>query len=276
MHKNSAARIYAFQALLLTALFATLASAQTAVTPPQRPPQPQPSATQPVIQRGTERRHQQFLDVAKQGDIDLLFIGDSITDNWRAAPVTRPVSSTRPAAPSHAGKPVWDQYFAPLKAANFGIGADRTQNVLWRMQNGELDGIHPKVIVLMLGTNNVSAGRAIRNTNAEVLDGMKLVINEIRTRQPQAKLLLMAIFPRGRTADDPYRQPIKEINTELARYDDGKTIFFMDITDKFLAPDGSIPMDVMPDAPALHPNEKGYQIWAEAIIGKVKELLAGQ
>jgi lysophospholipase L1-like esterase len=144
------------------------------------------------------------------------------------------------------------------------------------LQNGELDGFKAKCIVLMLGTNNVSAGRAIRNTNAEVLDGMKLVINEIRTRQPQAKLLLMGIFPRGRTADDPYRQPIKDINTELAKYDDGKNIFYMDIGDKFLAPDGSIPMDVMPDQPALHPNEKGYQIWADAIIDKVKELMAAQ
>jgi lysophospholipase L1-like esterase len=257
-------RAWASLCVIFITQFASVALAQTPTTRPQRAPQPQPSATQPVIQRGTNNRHTQFLALAKQGNIDLLFIGDSITDNWRAT-VT-----------AHAGKAVWDKYFAPLNAANFGIGADRTQNVLWRLQNGELDGFKAKCIVLMLGTNNVSAGRAIRNTNAEVLDGMKLVINEIRTRQPQAKLLLMGIFPRGRTADDPYRQPIKDINTELAKYDDGKNIFYMDIGDKFLAPDGSIPMDVMPDQPALHPNEKGYQIWADAIIDKVKELMAAQ
>jgi lysophospholipase L1-like esterase len=249
-------------AVCLALKFATFEPPQTPTTRPARAPQPQPSATQPVIQRGTNNRHEQFLAIAAKGNIDLLFIGDSITDNWRAT------------VPAHAGKDVWDKYFAPLNAANFGIGADRTQNVLWRLQNGELDGFKAKCIVLMLGTNNVSAGRAIRNTNAEVLDGMRLVINEIRTRQPQAKLLLMAIFPRGRQADDPYRQPIKEINAQLAKYDDGKNIFFMDIGAKFLAPDGSIPMDVMPDQPALHPNAKGYQIWADAIIDKVKELMA--
>ena len=229
---------------------------------PKQAPRPQPSATEPVIQRGTDRRHQQFLEIAKKGDIDVLFLGDSITDNWRTT------------APAHAGKDVWDKTFEPLKAANFGIGADRTQNVLWRVQNGELEGFKAKVIVLLLGTNNISAGQSIRNTNDQVLAGMKLVIGEIRSRQPQAKLILMGIFPRGRKADDPFRQPIKDINAELAKYDDGKNIFFTDIGDKFLAPDGSIPEDVMPDQPALHPNAKGYQIWADGISGKVKELLA--
>jgi lysophospholipase L1-like esterase len=262
-------RLHLLAAFIVSLCLSGAVFAQAAATQPApraaRAPQPQPSATQPVIQARTENRHQQFLAIAKKGDIDLLFLGDSITDNWR-------VSNNA----AHSGKAVWDKYFAPLKAANFGIGADRTQNVLWRIQNGELEGFQAKCIVLMLGTNNVSAGRAIRNTNADVLAGMKLVIEEIRKRQPQAKLLLMGIFPRGRKADDPYRAPIKEINAELAKYDDGKNIFFMDIGDKFLASDGSIPMDVFPDAPALHPNEKGYQIWADAIIGKVKELMAMQ
>lgn len=246
-----------FAAFILSTLLTCPALAQTTVAPPV------PSATQPVIQRGTNNRHEQFLALAKKGGIDLLFLGDSITDNWR-------VSNS----PLHSGKAVWDKYFAPLHAANFGIGADRTQNVLWRIQNGELDGFKATCIVLMLGTNNISAGRSIRNTNEEVLAGMKLVIGEIRARQPQAKLLLLGIFPRGRLADDPYRKPIKEINAELAKYDDGKNIFYMDIGDKFLNADGTIPVDVMPDAPALHPNQKGYQIWADAIIDKVKELMA--
>lgn len=260
---------YALAVVILTSLLAGLALAQTpAQTPPAATAAPatrpatrpqgvpnQQSATDPVIQPRTENRHQSFLDIAKKGDIDLLFIGDSITDNWR----------TR-------GKAVWDKNFAPLKAANFGIGADRTQNVLWRLQNGELDGFKAKCIVLMLGTNNVSAGRAIRNTNEQVLAGMKLVINEIRTRQPQAKLLLLAIFPRGHAADDPYRQPIKEINAELAKYDDGKNIFFMDIGPKFLAPDGTLPAELFPDL--LHPNEQGYQIWTDATLDKVKQLMA--
>ena len=255
-----------FLAVVLTCLLSGAALAQTTQPTARRGrgPQTQPSATQPVLQARTQNRHQQFLDRAKQGNIDLLFLGDSITDNMRTND------------PQHGGIEVWNKYFAPLNAANFGIGADRTQNVLWRVQNGELDGFKAKCIVLLLGTNNVTAGRAIRNTNQEVLDGMKLVIGEIRARQPQAKLILMAIFPRDRTADGLYRKPIKEINAELAKYDDGKNIFFIDIGDKFLAPDGSIPMDVMPDQPALHPNEKGYEIWASGIIGKVKEVMGVQ
>jgi lysophospholipase L1-like esterase len=220
-----------------------------------------PSATVPQIQARTENRHQSFLEIAKKGDIDLLFLGDSITDNWRRPSPT-------------GGIAVWDKTFAPLKAANFGIGADRTQNVLWRIQNGELEGFKAKCIVLMLGTNNLSAGTEHRNTNAETLEGMKLVINTIREKQPQAKLLLLGIFPRGRAADDPFRPVIKEVNAQLARYDDGKNIFYMDLADKFLAPDGTLPTETFPDARALHPNEKGYQIWADAIAGKVKELMA--
>jgi len=259
--------------LLASTLFTAVTLAQTAAptaapptTRPQRAPAPQPSATIPVIQAGKDRVHQQYVDLVHKGGIDLLFIGDSITDNMHSAD------------PLHGGKAVWDQYYAPLHAANIGIGADRTQNVLWRLQNGELDGFKAKVIVLLLGTNNVTpanaAPRAVRNTNADVVAGMKLVVNEIRTRQPQAKLILMAIFPRGRTGDDPYRQPIKEINAELAKLDDGQNIFYTDINDKFLAPDGSIPMDVMPDQPALHPNDKGYHIWADGIIDKIKSLMA--
>jgi len=259
-------RLNSLAAVVLIGLLSGAALGQTPSTQPtaRRGPQAQPSATQPVLQARTQNRHDQFLALAKKGDIDLLFLGDSITDNMRTN------------NPLHGGIDVWNKYFAPLKAANFGIGADRTQNVLWRIQNGELDGFKAKCIVLLLGTNNVSAGRAIRNTNAEVLDGMKLVIGEIRARQPQAKLILMAIFPRDRTADGPYRQPIKEINAQLAKYDDGKNIFFIDIGDKFLAADGSIPMDVFPDQPALHPNAKGYEIWANGIIGKVKEVMGVQ
>ena len=237
--------------IVVNVVFAGVGFGQTATeapaTRPARRVQVQPSATQPIIQTGKMPTHEQFVAIAKKGDIDLLFLGDSITDNWRAGPPRNPTDT------NHSGRAVWSKYFAPLKAANFGIGADRTQNVLWRLQNGELDGFHAKCIVLLLGTNNVTAGRAIRNTNADVEAGMKLVIEEIRKRQPQAKLILMGIFPRGRREDDPYRAPIKEINSELAKYDDGKNIFYMDIGDKFLAADGSIPVDLRMVTPGPWP-----------------------
>lgn len=221
---------------------------------------PPPSATMPAMQGGTQQRQDGFRARAQKGDIDLLFLGDSITDFWQTE------------GPRRGGKAVWTKYFEPLKAADFAINAARTQNVLWQTQNGMLDGFKAKCIVMMLGTNNLTVPTAApRNTDEETLAGLKLVINEIRTRQPDAKLLLLAIFPRGQAASDPYREHIKHVNSELAKYDDGKHIFFMDIGSKFLEPDGAISQDMMSDY--LHPTEKGYQIWADAIIDKVKELL---
>jgi lysophospholipase L1-like esterase len=197
-----------------------------------------------------DARHQSFLEVAKAGQIDLLFVGDSITDWWRNE--------------QRGGLAVWNQFFAPLRAANFGIAGDTTQGVLWRMQNGELDGFQAKLIVLMLGTNNIN-----RNPNAEIADGNRAIVNEFRKRQPNAKV---GVFPRGRESDSPFRAAIKEINDRLKTIADDKQVFFLDIGDKFLAPDGTLTAEVFPDG--LHPNELGYRIWANAILGRVKTLLA--
>jgi lysophospholipase L1-like esterase len=213
------------------------------------PLQPLGPATEPRPR--DDARHQGFLEVAKAGNIDLLFVGDSITDWWRQA---------------NRGLPVWNEYFASLKAANFGIAGDTTQGVLWRMQNGELDGFQAKLIVLMLGTNNIN-----RNPNDEIADGDRAIIQEFLKRQPQAKVLLLGIFPRGAAADSPFRTSIPAINARLATFADNSRIFYMDIGHQFLAPDGTLPADIMPDA--LHPSEKGYRIWADAIIGRVKELM---
>jgi N-acetylglucosamine-6-sulfatase len=218
------------------------------------------STTQPVLQRGTNNRHAQFLEIAKKGDIDLLFVGDSITDFWQ-----------RP-GPRY-GQAIWDKYFVPLKAADFGISADRTEHVLFRLQNGELEGFKAKCIVLMIGTNNLDPNGA-RNTPEDTILGVQAVVAEIRKRQPDAKLLLLGIFPRANKADDPFRPLIKQVNTAISKLDDGKSIFYMDIGAKFLAADGTLTPEIMPDY--LHPNEKGYEIWAEAIIGKVKQLMGQQ
>src|SRR5687767_11210233 len=198
-----------------------------------------------------DARHKSFLEVASGGNIDLLFVGDSITDWWRQ---------------EQRGLPVWNEYFAPLKAANFGIAGDTTQGVLWRMQNGELDGFQAKLIVLMLGTNNIN-----RNPNDEIAAGDRAIIEELLKRQPQAKVLLLGIFPRGAQADNPFRASIKTINDKLATIADNQRVFYMDIGDKFLAADGTLPADIMPDG--LHPNAQGYKIWADAIHARVKELM---
>jgi lysophospholipase L1-like esterase len=192
-------------------------------------------------------RHEGFLAEAKQGNFDLVFIGDSITDGWR-----------------HSGLAVWNRFYAPRQALNLGIGGDRTQHVLWRIEQGELDGLKPKAVVLMIGTNNTGKEKdgSPRNSTAEVIAGVTAVVKQIRAKLPRSKLLLLAIFPRG-TADGPERAQIKEINAALATLDNGKKVKFLDIGKVFLAEDGSIPKTVMPDL--LHPNAEGYQRWADAM-----------
>ena len=198
-----------------------------------------------------DARHQSFLEVARAGNIDLLFVGDSITDFWRQ---------------ENRGLPVFNEYFSSLRPANFGIAGDTTQGVLWRMQNGELDGFQAKLIILMLGTNNIN-----RNANDDIAEGDRAIIGEFLKRQPQAKVLLLGIFPRGAMPDNPFRASIKAINEKLATLADNKRVFYMDIGDKFLTPDGTLTPEIMPDA--LHPSTQGYRIWADAIAGRVKELM---
>jgi lysophospholipase L1-like esterase len=199
---------------------------------------------------GWVKRHDGFVEIAKKGGVELLFLGDSITDGWRGG-----------------GKAVWDKNFGPLKAANFGIGGDQTQHVLWRLQNGELDGIKPKLAVLMIGTNNLGG-----NKDEQIVEGIKAIVAELHKQTPDTKLLLLGIFPRGMKATDQARGRIKHINETIAKLDDdGKTIKYLDIGDKFLEADGTLPKNIMPDA--LHPNDKGYEIWAEAIMPTVHEMM---
>jgi lysophospholipase L1-like esterase len=197
------------------------------------------------------KRHQGFVAIAKKGDVAVLFLGDSITDAWRGK----------------AAQPTWDKYFAPLKAANFGIGGDRTQHVLWRIQNGELDGIQPKVLVLMIGTNNSSQDSA-----ADIAAGITDIVKTIHQKSPATKVLLLAVFPRGEKAGTPVREKLAEINKTIAKLDDGgKTVRYLDIGTKFEQPDGSLTKAIMPDY--LHLSARGYEIWGDAIIASVREML---
>ena len=201
-------------------------------------------------------RHEGFVKEAQKGGIDILFMGDSITDGWR-----------------NKGSNVWNKYYAPRHAANFGISGDRTQHVLWRMDNGELNGIKPRVVVLMIGTNNTGKEndhKTPRNTMPEVAEGVAAVVNDIRDKLPDSKILLLAIFPRG-TLDDSQRAQVALINTVLAKLDDGKMVRFLDIGSKFLEANGTLPKNIMPDL--LHPNERGYQIWAAAMEPTLDEML---
>ncbi len=215
----------------------------------------EPATITPAIK--DKPRHDGFVEIAKKGDIDLLFLGDSITDGWRSAQNDKN---------GRGGKKIWDATFAPLKAVNFGIGGDRTQHVLWRMENGELEGYKPKLCVLMIGTNNGG------DSKEDVALGITTIVKEIQKRQPETKILLLGIFPRGAKADDKGRAKNNQVNEIVAKLDDGgKTVKYMDIGDKFLDEKKDLPADIMPDA--LHPNTKGYQIWADAILPTVKEMM---
>jgi beta-glucosidase len=232
------------------------AFAQSTTTAAPPGPRPNPDII-PVIQSGTQGRHTAFLARIQQGPIDLLFMGDSITDFWNTT-----------------GQPVWTQYYGNLHAADFGINADKTQNVLWRLQNGEGQGFSPKVVVLMIGTNNLGVVKrgtpdsAWRGTNAEAIEGVTAVVTELRQDFPAAKILLLGIFPRG---DDLLAMAqIPEVNKGLARLDDQHHVFYLDITPQFLGPDGQINLAYFQARDHLHPSLAGYTVWAEAM----KDLLA--
>ncbi len=237
----------------------TTAPAQ--VFPKLPPDQPSPRLRTNGPDGGWLRRHQTNVDLAKKGDIDVYFLGDSITDFW---------SNPSSRGPSQ-GRRVWDYYYAPIKAVNFGISADNIEHVLYRVMNGEFDGVHPKVVVLLIGTNNF--GHSPETTPEEDAGGIKHLIDVMHEKSPQTKFLLLGIFPRAdATATRNNLMPkIKATNALLAKMDDGKTIRFLDIGDKFLAADGTLPRDVMPDS--LHPSEKGYRIWAQAMNPTLFEML---
>ncbi|MBN1905285.1 MAG: acetylglucosamine-6-sulfatase [Deltaproteobacteria bacterium] len=211
------------------------------------------TTTIPGLMPFFQMQHQANLEIARKGDIELLLLGDSITDFWR-----NPEGL-------YAGKPVFDKYFGNLKVANFGIAGDTTQGVLFRLQNGEGKGFSPKLIMLMIGTNNT-----MQNTGAEIAEGVGAVVLELKKDFPLAKILLLAIFPRDKPGD-PVRKTIDEVNRRIAKLHDGKKVFYLDIGQKFLDENGFIPQDVMSDA--LHPTTKGYEIWAEAVKGHIEKLM---
>ena len=220
-----------------------------------RTPQPN-SAIVPSLAAGFVAKHQANLEVAKQGDANVLFMGDSITDFWR-----NPEGA-------YAGKPVLDKYFSQWKVANFGIAGDTTQGVLYRLKDGEGAGFSPKAIMLMIGTNNTG-----RNSAAEIAEGIGAIVLELQKDFPNARILLLGVFPRGRAAD-PVRTTIADINRTIAKLHDGSRVQYLDIGKGFLDADGNIPTDVMSDG--LHPTTKGYEIWAKAVLEPLTALMAGR
>lgn len=182
---------------------------------------------------------------------ELVFIGDSITQGWEKE-----------------GREVWQRYYAGYHALELGFGGDRTENVLWRLQHGELEGLAPKVVVLMIGTNNTGHRAEDPSTTAA---GIKRLLDEISQRLPDAKVLLLAVFPRGEQPGDPLRVINERVNRIIAREADGRCVHFLNINAALTDPDGTLSKDVMPDL--LHPNEKGYAIWQREMQPLLQKLL---
>lgn len=207
------------------------------------------SATVPAPRNTWIIQHDRQKAAAVRAKPEVVFIGDSITAGWASR-----------------GKKNWEASFAKLPSVNLGISGDRTENVIWRLQDGLLDNISPKVAVVMIGTNNTWV-----NEGDEIAEGVQAVVNEIRARSPETKVLLLGIFPRGEKPSDPRRQKVAKANESISKLGDGQNVFYMDISDRFIQPDGTIAKADMYDF--LHLTPAGYQIWTDAIEGKVNELL---
>jgi beta-glucosidase len=186
----------------------------------------------------------------KLHDTQLVFLGDSITAGWLTD-----------------GRAAWENYFAHYKPLNLGITGDETSQVLWRIENGELDGITPKAVVLLIGTNNIgNSGQ----TGQEAANGVRCVVQKIRARLPAAKILLLAVFPRDERPTMKFRQEVNSLNASISALDDGQTVYCVDLASTFLKADGSLPRDLFPDA--LHLSAKAYEMWAKAMMPTLRKL----
>ena len=205
-------------------------------------------------------RHHAALAVGKTVHPRIVLIGDSITHFWGGQPGSAMVN----------GPTAWAQAFGDTPVLNLGFGWDRTQNVLWRLRQGELDGLHPDFIVLNIGTNNLTGTvNARANTPAEVAEGIRSICQTLEEKSPRSKIILMSIFPRGLIADAPLREPIRQVNQLLAKlYAGDQKVLLLDLSSKFFSPDQTLPANLMPDG--THPSDQGYQIWADALRSVIR------
>jgi lysophospholipase L1-like esterase len=220
------------------------------------PPADQPS---PRTDANSMLAHTQLLQKKTQGRIDVYFAGDSITRRWGA--------TDYPELLAH-----WTQTFFGWNAADFGWGADRTENILWRLENGELDDVHPKVIVLLAGTNNIGNAPPTGPDDprvASVTSGIRAVVDTMRKKAPQATIVLMGIFPRNDTI--AVMPIIDRVNANLSALADGSRIRFLNINARLADPQGRLVDGMMRDG--LHPTLMGYQVWADALRPVLTELL---
>jgi len=195
------------------------------------------------------KRHESMSARVAQGNVDLVLIGDSLTHGWE-----------------RGGKKIWEKFYGDRNAVNLGVGGDGTQHVIWRLQNGNLEGITPKLAIIMIGTNNSGS-----NTPEQIADGVKSIVEVIKEKTPTTKILTLAIFPRGATDQDERRQVNMKANELIAKFADDQSVFFLNINDKFLTRDRVLTPDIMPDL--QHLRYRGYVIWALGMEPMVARLM---
>ncbi|MFS1526017.1 GDSL-type esterase/lipase family protein [Microbulbifer sp. 2304DJ12-6] len=210
----------------------------------------------PAMQEGDwwMDRHKEKLALKEEmKQVDLVFLGDSITHWWDVT-----------------GKNDWQAFYGDRRALNIGFSGDKTENVLWRLQHGAVDNIDPKLLVMMLGTNNAGHRREAPELTAR---GIKAVLNELEVRLPNTKILMLAIFPRGETDADIYRQLTMATNDIIKGYADNDRVYWLNINEHFLDGNRVLKKSVMKDL--LHPNPDQYKVWGEAIEAEVSKLMEG-
>ena len=199
------------------------------------------------------KRHNNLADgLAKQKQVDILMVGDSIIFRFE-----------------RAGTPIWKKYYEKRNGYNFGSSGDRTEHILWRLQNGKLDTIKPKLVVLLIGTNNTSVRKDEKPE--ETAYAIEAIIKELKKRVPTAKILLLGIFPRGHKVDDHLRARNDKVNVVISKFEDKKKVFYLDIGHKFLNEDKTLNKELIKDT--VHPIEAGFEVWAQAMEPMIKKLL---
>ena len=197
-----------------------------------------------------ERHAAKLKEKSAMDEVDILLLGDSITHSWEST-----------------GRKVWNKHFGDFSTLNLGYSGDRTEHVLWRLRNGEVDDIAPKVAVVMIGTNNTGHRK---DDPKDIAAGIKEILAELKTRLPKTKVLLLGIFPRDKKPDGQGRKINRATNELIKEFADQQSVWFLNINDKFIDEDGTLPDSIMPDA--LHPNADGYEIWAKAIKDSIEKL----
>ncbi|WP_337175321.1 platelet-activating factor acetylhydrolase IB subunit [Paludisphaera sp.] len=212
----------------------------------QAPPTTVPAPRQDEWWKERHQKHLEDVKKAREGaGVDLILLGDSITQGW-------------------GENEAWKKYYGPRKALNLGIGGDQTQHVLWRIQNGEIEGLNPKALMLMIGTNNAGSASA-----EDIAEGIEAIVAQLRKDLPDTDILLLGVFPRGEKPDD-IRKKLTDVNARISKLD-GEKVHYLDIGSTFLNPDGTISKDIMPDF--LHLSDRGYEMWAAAVEPTLKKLL---